>query len=77
MKKAQNGIYFLVSDSVSGDNSNLFKDFQTALNFYYADEDGSEGEYDVQLSAVLVEDGEITESIAIKHKTVSDRKMKV
>jgi hypothetical protein len=70
----QNGIYFLVGDSVSCDNSNLFKDYQKALNFYYADDDGTDGEYHVQLSAVYVEDGLITESIEIKSKLVRDNK---
>lgn len=65
------GIYFLVSDSVSGDYTNLFKDYEKALAFYNDDEAGAEGDYDVALSSVMIEDGEITESLIIYCKTVS------
>jgi hypothetical protein len=70
MKNVQNGIYFLVSDSVSGDNSNLFKDYRQALKFYNDDQAGADGEYDVQLSVVHIEDNEIVENIAIEFKSV-------
>lgn len=71
LKNFNDGIYFLVSDSVSGDYTNLFKDYEKALDFYNDDETGAPGDYDVALSAVMIEDGGITESLIIHSKTVS------
>jgi hypothetical protein len=70
MENVQNGIYFLVADSVSGDNSNLFKDYQQALEFYNDDQAGADGEYDVWLSVVHIEDNEIVEQLELGHKSV-------
>jgi hypothetical protein len=66
----KDGIYFLVADTVSGDNSNLFKDYQQALEFFNDDEAGADGDYDVVLSVVYFQGNEIIEELAIAHKSV-------
>lgn len=69
LKNFNDGIYFLVSDSVSGDYTNLFKDYNDAVAFF--NQDGAKGDYDVMLSSVLIEDGEIVELLPIDSKNVS------
>ena len=71
LKNFNDGIYFQVSDSVSGDYTNLFKDYEKALEFYNNDEAGAAGDYDVMLSSVMIEAGEITEQLPIKSKSIS------
>jgi hypothetical protein len=66
----RDGIYFLVADTVSGDYSNLFKDYQQALEFFNDDKAGADGDYDVVLSVVHFRDNEITEELVIAHKSV-------
>lgn len=66
----KDGIYFLVADTVSGDLSNLFKDYQQALALFNDDEAGADGEYEVVLSVVHIQDNEIIEELEIAFKSV-------
>ena len=69
--KTNDGVFFLVADSVSGDYSHTFKNYDDALSFYNDDEAGAPGEYDVELSAALFEEGELIEALPILLKSVS------